>query len=632
MSKMTDRQRQLYNEAIGRMREQEAQREATPTQRPRAFFQGLSFGTADEVEARAVSLATGRPYDEVLDEIRGKLKAYKEARPLEAMAFEVGGAALPALVPGGQSSLLRAAGRAAAEGAAYAFGTGEGGVEERLSRIPGGAVLGAGGGALGYGAAKAVGGLANKLTDAARRTIGGRGSTVVENEIQRLVKQAYPGKTADEIAQEIIDGRLLAENRTIQAAVRALRSQGGEASTVIQRGLQGRPEQTRAAAMSELRKYLGDVGEGSQVAARRASEEATRAAEKEAYGALAGRAAPAEVLDALADTLRRVPSAAKEVEIRLQAQTGAKPFFEVAEDGTVSFTRTPTIDEAESIRRAVANRATSLYRTEGMGGAGEAVQEAEKGLRSILDYSIPELATTRAQAAAIRANRDAYVAGAKALAGDVNEKLADFAALQQGKNADEAVASFRAGLMQALEARAATGSRQSMIRNLANPETKEGMVLREVFPQDQLDSVIKRLDIASEAQAAQTGIMGGSQTAETMLEAGRQGMDIGAGEIAGLMSGSPVETLNVAQKLIGRLVRTELTDAERTRIAKILVSNDPELVRRAIVDESGMQKLADTVNQLVIGLEKAGRAAGSTQAAQPGGEASQGIIEGLMGR
>ena len=630
MAEMTEAQRKAFEAMKARVDAEQKKVEETPTQRVRTAAQGLTFGGSDEAEAYARSFFEDRPYEEILAEIRGGLKAYKEARPLEALGYEIGGAALPALVPGGQSSLLRAAGRAAAEGAAYAFGTGEGGVEERLSRIPGGAVLGAGGGAIGYGAAKAVGGLANKLTDTARRTIGGRGSTVVENEIQRLVKQT--GKSADEITQDIIDGRLLAENRTIQAAVRALRSQGGDASTVIQRGLQGRPEQTRAAAMSELRKYLGDVGEGSQVAARRASEEATRAAEKEAYGALAGRAAPAEVLDALADTLRRVPSAAKEVEIRLQAQTGAKPFFEVAEDGTVSFTRTPTIDEAESIRRAVANRATSLYRTEGMGGAGEAVQEAEKGLRSILDYSIPELATTRAQAAAIRANRDAYVAGAKALAGDVNEKLADFAALQQGKNADEAVASFRAGLMQALEARAATGSRQSMIRNLTKPDTKEGMVLREVFPQDQLDDVLKQLDIATEAQAAQSGIMGGSQTTETLLEAGRQGMGVGADEIAGLMSGSPVETLNVAQKLIGRLVRTELTDAERTRIAKILVSNDPELVRRAIVDESGMQKLADTVNQLVIGLEKAGRAAGSTQAAQPGGEASQGIIEGLMGR
>jgi hypothetical protein len=626
MAKMTDRQRQLYESAVSKMREQEAKREATPKAQVRTAFQGLTFGTADEIEARAVSLATSRPYEEVLNEVRGKLKAYKEAYPLEAMAYEIGGAALPALVPGGQTSLARAAGRAAAEGAAYAFGTGEGGVEERLARIPGGAALGAGGGVLGYGAGKAIGGLANKLTDTARRTIGGRGSTVVENEIQRLVKQT--GKTADEITQDIIDGRLLAENRTIQAAVRALRSQGGEASTVIQRGLQGRPEQTRAAAMAEMRRYLGDVGEGSQVAARRASEEATSAAERAAYQQLEGVPAPDDVLAALSDTLRRVPSAAKEVEIRLQAQTGAKPFFEVAEDGTVSFTRQPTIDEAESVRRAVANRATSLYRQEGMGGAGEAVAGAERELRSVLDYSIPELASTRAQAAAIRANRDAYVAGAKSLAGDVNEKLADFSALQQGRNAEEAVASFRAGLMQALEARAATGSRQSMIRNLANPETKEGMLLREVFPQDQLDSVIKQLDIASEAQAASQGILGGSQTAETIMEAGRQGMGISAGDVAGMLSGSPVETLNVAQRLVGRLARTELTDAERTRIAGILVSNDPELVRRAIVDESGMQKLADTVNQLAIGLQKAARGGAAMQAAQPGAEASQRLIQG----
>lgn len=626
MAEMTDAQRKAFEAMKARVEADQRKVEETPTQRTRTAAQGLTFGTSDEAEAYARSLFEDRPYEEILAEIRGGLKAYKEARPLEAMAFEIGGAAIPALAPGGQTSLARAAARAAAEGAAYAFGTGEGGVEERLARVPGGAALGAGGGVLGYGAGKAIGGLANKLTDTARRTIGRRGSTVVENEIQRLVKQT--GKTADEITQDIVDGRLLAENRTIQAAVRALRSQGGEASTVIQRGLENRPAQTRAVAMEEMRKYLGDVGQGSQVAARRASEEATSAAERAAYQQLQGVPAPDDVLEALSDTLRRVPSAAKEVEIRLQAQTGAKPFFEVAEDGTVSFTRQPTIDEAESVRRAVANRATSLYRQEGMGGAGEAVAGAERELRSVLDYSIPELASTRAQAAAIRANRDAYVAGAKALAGDVNEKLADFAALQQGRNAEEAVASFRAGLMQALEARAATGSRQSMIRNLANPETKEGMLLREVFPQDQLDSVIKQLDIASEAQAASQGILGGSQTAETMMEAGRQGLGISAADLAGVASGSPVETLGVAQKLIGRLVRTELTDAERTRIAQILVSNDPELVRRAIVDESGMQKLADTVNQLAIGLQKATRGGAAMQAAQPGAEASQRLIQG----
>jgi hypothetical protein len=590
-----------------------------PTQRLRAAAQGLSFGTADEIEARARSLATGRPYEEVLDEVRGGLKAYKEARPIESAAYEIGGAVIPALFPGGQSSLLRATGRAAAEGAAYAFGTGEGGFEERLARVPGGAVLGGGAGAAGYGAAKGLGALTNRLVDSARRTVGGRGSTIVENEIQRLVQQT--GKTPDQITQDIIDGRLLAENRTIQAAVRALRAQGGEASTVIEQGLRLRPEQTRAAAMAEMRQYLGDAGTGSQAAARRASEEATTAAERAAYAPFAGLKAPQEVVKGLEDTLRRVPSAAKEVELQLRAETGAAPFFKVTDEGVVEFTRAPTVAEAESIRRAVQNRASVLYR-EGMGGAGGAVRGAEQELRGLLDMGVPELATARAQAAAVRANRDAYEAGQRALAGDVNEKLADFEKLSQGAGGAEAVAAFRAGLMQALEARATTGSRQSMIRNLANPEVKEGMILRQVFPQDQLDDVLKTIETAAGAQEAAGKILvgTGSQTTETAMEAARQGMGISADELAAVVSGSPMETVNVASKLMRRLVRTELTDAERKRIAEILVSSDPQIVRNAIVDESGMQRFAEFVQQAMTGLASGARGGAAMQGGVAGGE------------
>lgn len=626
MAGMTEAQQKAFEDALARSKAKEETREAVPTQRGRAFSQGISFGTADEIEARAVSLATGRPYSEILDEIRGGLKAYKEARPGEAALFEIGGALLPALVPGGQASLGRAAGRAALEGAAYAFGTGEGSAAERLERVPMGLVGGAVGGSLGYGAGKLTGITANKLADAARRKLGGRGSTIVENEIQRLVKQT--GKTPDEITQDIMDGRVLAENKSIQAAVRTLRAQGGEASTTIERGLTGRAEQMRAAAMAGMRQGIGDVGEGSQVAARRTSEAATAAAERAAYGSLAGVPAPDEVIGALQDTLKRVPSAAKEVEIRLQAQTGKKPFFSIGEDGSVAFSRTPTVDEAESVRRAVYNRASALYRQEGMGAAGEAVSGAENELRGVLDFSIPELASTRAQAAAIRANRDAYTAGAKAMAGDVNEKLADFAELQQGPNAAEAVGSFRAGLMQALEGRAATGSRQSMIRNLANPETKEGMLLREVFPQDQLDEVLKSLDIASDAQTAASGVLAGtgSQTAEVGFEAARQGMGLNASELAGVMSGSPVETMNVASKLVGRFFRSDLTDAERNKIAQVLVSTDPKVVRNAIIDESGMQAFADAVAKAAVALRGGSRGVAATQTGELAGENYQPIM------
>tara|TARA_R110002153_G_scaffold59161_2_gene161701 strand:- start:139 stop:2025 length:1887 start_codon:yes stop_codon:yes gene_type:complete len=613
---LTDSQRAAYEGGLAASAAKDKEAADTPKQRVRTMAQGASFGFADELEARSRSLLTGKPYQEVVDEIRGGLKAYKGAYPKSSMAYELGGAALPALIPGGQSSLVRAGARAGAEGAAYAFGTGEGDAKDRAARLPTGIIAGTLGGAAGYGAAKAIGGLASRLADAARRKVGGRGATIVENEIQRLVKQT--GKTPDEITRDIIDGRLLAENKTIQAAVRSLRTSGGEASTVIQSGLTGRPEQTRQAAMAEMRQYLGDAGEGSQVAARRASDEATAVAEKAAYGGLDGVALPDQALDALADTLKRVPSAAKEVAIMLRAQTGEAPFFSIGDDGAVSFARKPTVMEAESVRRAVGNRATSLYRQEGMGGAGEAVAGVQKGLREVLDFSIPELASTRAQAAAIRANRDAYTAGAKVMAGDVNEKLADFEALATGGDPAEAVASFRAGFMKALEGRAATGSRQSMIRNLIDPNTKEGKILLQVFPQDQIGDVLKTLDIAGDAQTAAGKVLigTGSQTAEDAAETARRGFGITASDMGSALSGNPIEAIGVVDKFIRGMSRTKLTDAENARIAKVLVSNDPDLVRRAMVDESGMQALANAVERMAVALKGQGRKTGATLAQQ----------------
>jgi hypothetical protein len=287
----------------------------------------------------------------------------------------------------------------------------------------------------------------------------------------------------------------------------------------------------------------------------------------------------------------------------------------------VTFTRPVTVDEAERIRRAISNAAKAEYKA-GFGGAGGVFKKTERRLRGVLDFNVSELATTRAKAAAIRADREAYEAGQRALVGDVNEKLADFEKLRQGENGAEAVAAFRAGLMQALEARAATGSRQSMIRNLANPEVKEGMILRQVFPQDQLDDVLKTIETAAGAQEAAGKILvgTGSQTTETAMEAARQGMGISADELAAVVSGSPMETVNVASKLMRRLVRTELTDAERKRIAEILVSSDPQIVRNAIIDESGMQRFADAVRQAMTGLASGARGGAAMQGGVAGGE------------
>ena len=596
--------------------------QAVPTQRTRTALQGLTLGLADEAEA-GVRRAFGQPYDETLADIRGGIEAYREDRPVESMGFELGGAIVPALIPGGgPATAARMVGRGALEGGAYAFNTGEGGFGERAMRVPGGAALGGGGAVVAGQATRLAGGALGSLTDATRRLVGNRGSSIVENEIQRLASQT--GKSSDEIADDILSGRLLAENSTIKAAVRALRSGGGDASRIINEALEPRPASTRAAALSDLRQYLSDVDAPSALQSQRRSEDVARVAERAAYGQFRNMPAPDDVVEEFANTLRRVPSAAEEVAIGLRAETGAAPFFQILEDGSVQFSRTPTVSEVESVRRAVGNRASALFRGS-MGGAGEAVAGVETGLRGLLDEAVPELSATRATAAGVRKQRDAFEAGRIALAGDVNEKLGEFARLSD----PDQIEAYRAGLMSAIEARSATGSRQSMIRNMANEETKEGRILREVLPQDAVDDVLRSVETASGAQDAASFVLGGSPTAETLMEQSRQGLGLSVADIRGALSMDGRAIMNVAGAITDRFKR-ELSDPERARIARILVSEDADLVRRAIEDDGALAALRDRIEQITATATRGATRAGAIAPAETGGDISGQSMRGLL--
>ena len=599
-----------------------------PTQRTRTAAQGLTFGFGDEIEAGTRALFSEKTYDEELQRVRKSIKAYKKDYPIESVAFEVAGAALPALLPGGQASLARAIGVGALQGAAYGVGTGDGDLPSRLARAPGAFAGGALGGSAGYGLAKAGGFAINKLADSARRVLGRRGAKIVQTEIQRLVDQT--GKTYDEITQDIIDGKLLAENKTIQAAVRSLRTSGGKASTIIQQGLEGRPAKTRTDVMLEMRKNLGNAGEGSQVAVRRESESLSKAAQKAAYSPLEGVPATPEVVEALMDALQRVPGAGKEATKAVLAKTGSK-FFEIAKDGTVTFTRNPTAMEAEVVRRSIANRATKDFKNDS-GASADAISDVEKELRGILDFNIKDLSSARAQAAAIFADAKAYKAGSNALVGDVNEKIADFATLSAKSNAAETIAAYRAGFMKLLENKMTTTSKNSFMRNLLDPAQKEGKLLREIFPADELPIVLKSIETAVDSQTAASKILigTGSDTAGDIKETALRAMNISPAQIAGATMGSAVDTLGIAAKLIRVISRRELSSAENERIAKILVSSDPNLVRNALTDESAWQEIANRIKSLTQKALRAGGMGGRSQGAPIAGDISEGLLSPLL--
>ena len=619
---------------------------APEKQRLRAMGQGLTLGFADEAEAALRSAVAGEPYEATLGDIRQKLKSYQQAYPMSSIGYEALGALAPTGVAllaspftGGTSGAAVAptfgglALRGAVAGGAYGYGTGEGDIfsVERASRVPGGAGFGFVGGLVGGTVAKGIGAGFNKLVDVARRTIGGRGSAVLEREIQRLASQT--GKSADQIADDIVNGRILAEDESIRAAVRAYRSGGGEASRVIERGMKPRPEETRKIAMAELRAGLSPSGTPGALAEQRASETVAKRAEKLAYEPFKTMPTSDAVSKILGDAIKRVPAATEEIVEEVRARTGNAPFFRIV-DGDVVFDRLPTVQEAEVVRRAIQNRATALYSAPNpKGTAGEAVSDVERILRTALDNEVPELASARLTASGIRSQRDAFEAGRRGLAGDVNENLINFSNMTD----PQMVASYRAGLMSAIEAKGATGSKQSLIRDLAKEESREGRLLREVFPQDTLDRVLGKLDIAKTSQAATDRVLLGSPTAETLIESGRRGMGISASDAVGVMNSDPGALLRVAQNLTSRFNR-DLSESERKRVAEILVSTDPAMVRNAITDKSAManlQKLTQSISAMVS--KKAAKASG-VSVASPGAQTSQGLMvdvypqPGLLGQ
>ena len=139
------------------------------SQKLRSIAQGLTLGFSDEIEAAGTSALSkigqlfggeGKSYDQSLDEIRGKLDAYRANNPIEAIGYELGGAVVPALGAGLFSfgtggaavgsataarvapTLARAAKIGAIEGGIAGFGTGEGGFKDRATSAAVGTALG----------------------------------------------------------------------------------------------------------------------------------------------------------------------------------------------------------------------------------------------------------------------------------------------------------------------------------------------------------------------------------------------------------------------------------------------------------------------------------------------------------
>ena len=637
---------QILAETMQAAEEEVARKAATPTQRTRQMLQGLTFGGADEAEAYLRSLG-GRDYDEVVAEVRGQLKDYQSARPLEAIGYEVGGAVLPAIIgslfsggTAGGATLARLAAKyprlakiagvsaptsigdaaitATAQGALSGFGHGEGNALDRMYGTGVGGVVGGVGGTALYAGAPMVTKPFVALVDIARRKLGNTGGKAVETELQRLATEG--GMTVDEVVEGVLNGKIMAENRTLLDAVKTFRATGGKAAGMLRETLERRPGETRQVAMGEIQEYLSEIDDPNILRGMKANDDQARVLEKEAYAQF--KEVPVgtdDLFRQLELVLERAPEAAKQVEQALFLRSGQKPYFTVADDGSIIFTRQPTMEEAEQVRRSLQQITTNLYK----GGAGIVADEAvplEQGLRAAIDDASPEMAATRAQAATVREARDAFQDGQKALTKSPDYVVNEFDRMK-GLGAS-AVSAYRAGVMQAYRNTASTGSKASLMKNLADEEHKLGAILRIVIPEDQLPQVLQKVDVAAGAQNARSAVLGGSDT-QVLRELGkRQGMNIGGDEIAEVVtSPNPINVYRLLRKVTQRAA-PGLTDAEREQVVKVLISRDPDMVRNALNDTSGMAVLHRAIEGLAQTFQSGATNVGARQ--------TQGVLDAVM--
>lgn len=564
-----------------------------PTRRPiRAAIQGASMGFSDEAEALGLSALRGTSYDDEIARSRGKLEQYRKDYPIEALGAELGGGVLTGVLTGGVgggATLGRMAAQGLVQGAITGAGTADGNLSDRAT---GAAIGGVGGAILAPVAGVALSGLGAGVSAMAKSMFGQRGATAVQNELQRLVKEG--GTTVDEVIDAIANGTLMVENQTLKKSIRAFYTGGGNAGETVRQTLTNRPAQTRDAAMAEMRKYLSG-GTGTARAQQAAKVDAERGARKAAYAPYENMPAPPEVVDELSRVLQAAPQAANSIEAAMRARM-APPLVTQAENGAITFSRTPTVSEAELIRRAVKGNVDSLYRDPMTAVVAGELKGVEAGLRNTLDRNIPSLGAVRADVASQEAAAEAFDAGVKSLSGDANQVILD---IEKIVSNPELLASYKRGFLATIERRALTSQRDSMIAKLADVEgknTTENLILRSLFGPDEINGLMRKLKTASDSSSASNYVLKGSATQETQAAESRIGSSIGMSDVADAVTGSPSAIMSVVSKMVSSAA-SGLTDDQRAKVAQLLVSEYPDVVRAAMTDRSGADRLFEIIQK-----------------------------------
>ena len=612
--------------------------EKVAKQKIRANLQGWTLGFADEIEALVRSSVSSKSYEEIRDEVRGKLNAYREAHPKEALSMELLGAIVPTVAayltpwPGDEiaatanvaGAIQRTAKIGALEGAAAGYATGEEGVVEDLTRVIPGAVTGAVFSSVLTLAGKPVGYIANRLMTKARQMFGDAGAGDVAAKIRQLAEST--GKSEDDIILAISRGEIMADDPAIRDALTALNNDI-TVTTPVDEVLINRADKASKDAAEGLQKGLTPGVTGNVFADYRVKDKQAKTNVENLYTKAYENTdrLSNEIVDSMKSAIQSESTltAALDDIYRLKKM---KPLVRIPKTGKnkgkVIFNREPTLEDAEIIRRAIAEAKDNAFGDKAF-VKSSLLDGFEKDLKGHLDNFSDDLRIAREERAILFSKNEAFDIGRTALSKDSDELaviIQDMMSGQIERGKTSAIEGLRAGLMVAI---------RNKIRKsptFFNKASKEGEqfneVIRQVFPDENIDDVIEKVRLASVTKNTKDKVLGGSQTS------GRESAKLDMGTVASAASGNPTAIANLAFKVVGN-ANQQLTAKQKNQVVSLILEEDPELIRKVLLDDSYMQQIQGYINRITSGMLKGTATTATLEGANVAGDVTEKMLNTL---
>lgn len=593
-----------------------------PQEGLRMAAQGLTFGWGDEIEAAIRAAVPGGPeYTAIRDQLRSQLAEYKRANPAAAITAEMAGAMATMLIPGLNvargartvQTLGRMAAQGAAEGGIYGLGASE---QESLGGMAmdtaTGAVLGAGVPTAVTGAIRGAGAIGSGFVNFVRERMGVRYNDAVQAYLADLVQQS--GKSLDEVIADIAEGKMMSDNASVNAALKAFILEGGRPAQDLLDYVKNRAKSTTQAATTEVRSALAPGMSDDVLNQFLDRTEQLRRQEGQIYKDIFAQVPTVrgDVARSAQSIIQRYPQAARELE-QFYSESALVPLLKVADNGEVSFVRVPSLEDADNMYRFLRDEGNNLYAA-GSAQRGKGYKEAADQIKAQIDDAYPDLASARTNYSATMRASEAFDEGLAAL-----NKNVDLTSRYMRGLSEDQLASFRAGVFAAIKDKMRRS--KNTIQQLSQEDTQLGDLLRLVAPEQSMDQLAGTLGIAAEARATAQAMpqRAGSQTQPLMRARERQqslgvtAMDLRAA------TGDAGSALSLGKKIVDQILAPQgLSERDRANIVLVLTSEDPTLWQRALNDDSMFNRLAQRLDQMATAVAPAARGAATQQSIEAG--------------